>query len=318
MEGYRYKVGAMPYAYHIAVDEDPNPKSPKHQYINHRGYEEAMLHIASKHMNFTYEFVNPVDLVWGGLIPINGATDQFEWDGTIRCLIEIDECDMAIGAMVIYHSRAQVVTHTYPFDTEAFTFATGLPRPLQTLDGILNPFSYVVWMLLLLTLPIQIIATYYIVRLERESDSEWFSLGNCCIYAIGALIGENVCTVWRQRGLAFRILLGTWIICSLVLTASFGGKLRAFLSKPVYEKAISSPEDILQSDVVWDMKIYGEDVEDDMATSDNPVIKAIWDGKQVADLVSTGYERVSTLVALKDTFFFTNKCNVAAKPNGQT
>ncbi len=123
-------VATLPYAYHVIADEDSNPKSPSEQFLNHRGYEVEMLEIASKIMKFNYKLVNPVDLVRGTLSTNNGTV---KWNGVMKCLLEVNGCDMAIGSMIITHSRIQVVTHTYPFDYEVFTFATGLPKKVEDL-----------------------------------------------------------------------------------------------------------------------------------------------------------------------------------------
>ena len=278
MENFNLTVGTMPYAYHMYADEDPNPKSSMEIYTNHRGYEMAMFKLAADKMKFRYKMVNPEELAWSG---------------TINCVARVGDCDMSIGAMIISHARFQVVSHTYPFDVEAFSFATGLPRPVQDLYSILSPFTYWVWVVILIVFPLQIVCTFIVALSIEQKSTSWASLGNCVINTIGTLLGENVCNIWKQQGFALRFILGTWIICSLILTASFGGNLRAFLTKPKYEKPIDTLSDLLESGMKWDMILYGEEIEHEMASSADPIIKEVWNGKELAEFDPSGYGRVS-------------------------
>ena len=55
--------------------------------------------------------------------------------------------------------------------------------------------------------------------------------------------------------------------------------MRAFLLKPEYEEPIDTLEKVLDSGIQWEIGLYGEDVEVQMARSQHPTMKAIWDGK---------------------------------------
>ena len=75
------------------------------------------------------------------------------------------------------------------------------------------------------------------------------------------------------------MLLGTWILYSFILAASYGGSLRAFLMRPVFQKSMDTMEKVIASGLTWEMGLYGEPVENEMATSEDPTIKRIWDDK---------------------------------------
>ena len=42
----------------------------------------------------------------------------------------------------------------------------------------------------------------------------------------------------------------------------------------------------MESGLRWEMVLYGEPMEDYMAETDDPVIKAIWEGKDVVEFAS--------------------------------
>ncbi len=147
------------------------------------------------------------------------------------------------------------------------------------------------WLAIFISLPLQTFATYLVTNKKSYRIQGWnIPLGNCFNYIIGTLLGENVGAIWKIRGKSLRLLLGIWICASLILGASFGGNLRAFLLKGTYEKPINTADDILKSGIKWDMKIYGEEVEADMAQSIEPAIQALWKDKQVADMTHCQYQ----------------------------
>ena len=52
-------------------------------------------------------------------------------------------------------------------------------------------------------------------------------------------------------------MLTTWVLCSLVLSASYSGSLRAFLVVPLTRPAVDSVGDVLASGLPWNMVDYG-------------------------------------------------------------
>lgn len=92
-----------------------------------------------------------------------------------------------------------------------------------------------------------------------------------------------------------RCVLGAWIMYTVVIVASYGGNLKAFLTTPSYSgkdlneqpNLISSPHEyscltaepittlkgILESGLPWNMVLYGEEEEIEMARSSDPVIR---------------------------------------------
>ncbi len=55
-------------------------------------------------------------------------------------------------------------------------------------------------------------------------------------------------------------------------------------------------EKVLESGKPWEFSLSGEDVEVEMAESEHPTIKAIWDGKIAIPYEAFGFERVSVCV----------------------
>ena len=88
--------------------------------------------------------------------------------------------------------------------------------------------------------------------------------------------------------------MATWLLVCLILSESYAGNLRAFLTTPTHGKGINTWADILDSGLPWDMVIYGTDIEVLMATTDDPVLSKIWNGMdKLGYSDSTTNERVN-------------------------
>ena len=76
-----------------------------------------------------------------------------------------------------------------------------------------------------------------------------------------------------------RCLIAVWIYYALLLTAGYGGNLRAFLLQPMYEDSIDDMQDMINSQIPWEIGLSGENVEVQMAESNHPLMKKVWDEK---------------------------------------
>ncbi len=110
-----------------------------------------------------------------------------------------------------------------------------------------------------------------------------------------------------------RILISVWLLFAFLVTAGYGGQLRSFLLNPgmlkikeyqccmtmnvcpflEFEDSIDTLEKVLSSGIPWEIGLYGEDVEVQMARSEHPTMKAIWDGKIPVINEAFAFQRVS-------------------------
>ena len=76
------------------------------------------------------------------------------------------------------------------------------------------------------------------------------------------------------------------------MTSGYGGILRASLTNPSLEEPIDTFAKVVESGLTWDLILYGEEIENYMATTNDPVIRTIWDNKQVVEYDPENLERV--------------------------
>ena len=83
---------------------------------------------------------------------------------------------------------------------------------------------------------------YFTFKLIRQ----WHSLYRASWYAFGTLLGEAF-NVDKQYGKssALRITVAVWILYCLVMSRSYDGNLRAYLTTPAYSEPIDTLEQVL-------------------------------------------------------------------------
>ncbi len=78
-------------------------------------------------------------------------------------------------------------------------------------------------------------------------------------------------------------MTGPWLSLSLVLTAMYGGSLRAIMLKPEVSSTIETLADVVNSGLPWHMVLYGENIEHHLATKEDEVTKRFWTEKRVVE-----------------------------------
>ncbi len=63
---------------------------------------------------------------------------------------------------------------------------------------------------------------------------------------------------------------------AFVLTASFGGNLRAYLLKPTLTKTIDDISDIVNSGMPWSMQLYGEELDRQLSNAQDSNLVRFW------------------------------------------
>lgn len=75
----------------------------------------------------------------------------------------------------------------------------------------------------------------------HDAGHDWDTLSECTWYCFGTLLGESLTRdTQSSNSPALRLLLAVWILYCLVISASYSGNLKAYLTTPSYSKNIDS------------------------------------------------------------------------------
>ena len=85
---------------------------------------------------------------------------------------------------------------TKTFDKDYQAFASPQPQPLPKYLALINPFSPLVWIIVVVSFFILAVVFWLVANWEGElqnlSYGDWSSMGNSLWFCYGTLIGESV------------------------------------------------------------------------------------------------------------------------------
>ncbi|KAK7104623.1 uncharacterized protein [Littorina saxatilis] len=156
-------------------------------------YEGALIDLLwelSRRLNFTYTLQEPLDDSWGQVLA-NG-----QWDGAIGMLIR-QEVDFAVGAFSETAERSSVAdaTAAFLYDHARLLFRQSPPFP-NTWTIFLQPFHYLVYLAILLSLCVVLLILLAVQFCGREGES-----GRCKGWKSFVRKEEDgSCTGWKSCG----------------------------------------------------------------------------------------------------------------------
>lgn len=89
-----------------------------------------------------------------------------------------------------------------------------------------------------------------------------------------------------------RCIIGVWCFFSLILSAEYGGNLRATLLRPSNIPPIETVKDIVESGLPWKMVLFGEDIDNTFAAQTEENYVKFWAGKETIEYDPFPYQDV--------------------------
>ena len=82
------------------------------------------------------------------------------------------------------------------------------------------------------------------------------------------------------------------MVFCFIVSAAYGGNLRAFLMDQDIEPPLDTIEKLVASGLPWNWVVYGHSSEDEIATSKNLIHRQFWEEKEEVPYDPFPYERV--------------------------
>ncbi|KYB29341.1 glutamate receptor ionotropic, kainate 2 [Tribolium castaneum] len=200
------------------------------------GFGIDLMDELSKMLGFNYTIIIQEDGYNGNYNQTTG-----EWNGLIGAILS-GKADLAIADLTVTAEREAVVDFTLQFMNLGISILYKKPKPVPpSLFMFVSPFSYTVWILL--------VVTYFLVSMcffvmGRLSPSEWtnpfpcveepeylinqFSIRNSLWFTIGSLMQQG--TELAPIGISTRTGAGVWWFFTLIMVSSYTANLAAFLT----------------------------------------------------------------------------------------
>ena len=129
--------------------------------------------------------------------------------------------------------------------------STAVIVPLETglnMWYFTNPFTNTVWILIITSIPLYIIAMG-LAHYSYKGSADWDTLSG---FVIRNALSEQTSTIPDQSKAYHKILIITWLGFTLVLVYAYAGNLTAMLSKPKFQLPIKTLEELArQNKISW-------------------------------------------------------------------
>ncbi|XP_071526954.1 probable glutamate receptor [Panulirus ornatus] len=228
----------FPRAPHLLVAAEP---WPPHVYVNKAadgsvkvtGPMGQLLDTLASSVNFTYSAVQK-DGYWGAPWP-NGS-----WNGMIGTVLR-KEADLGLGPFGMSYSRSRVVDFTTPVFMEMLHVLVTRPLPEPNPMGFLAPFSWYVWVGLLLALLAMLVTSTAIVRILGFGGPKSVTRHFWSFYSISF----TQSLPWVPTSDTLRLAFFTWMFIVLVVVRSYSGALTSLLAVKTVTVKYNSLRDVL-------------------------------------------------------------------------
>ena len=168
MKGYKYNVGALPYA----------PFLMKNKEGNFSGSEIMQVDALATLFNFTYDIIEPPDGEWGRMTP-DGL-----WTGLIGHAL-YGHTNWSMGLIAVTQERESVIDFCVPFFFDFLGFVAPLPKELPKYEAIFRPLSGHCWILLLTCL---VLAGPVYSAALKISDKLGTKVGDSSLFCLSLLL----------------------------------------------------------------------------------------------------------------------------------
>ncbi|XP_063607595.1 ionotropic receptor 21a-like, partial [Penaeus indicus] len=263
-------VTALPFPPYWSVLEEPSASSPG----RYSGTDFLLLEATAEALNFTFRVV-PTET----------------WTEVADRVVE-----RVAFLSPIFHNvlpaRLDRYEFSFVYEFGSLDFSKAKPDFKPQWQSLYYPLSHAVWLGILATVVVVPLSLYGIIgagkqRVSTSNEGRPFTLSKAAQEVYGLFLGQNLSRVFYASVRA-RVLVGAWLVFSLVVGTAYRGNLTASLTLPVYP---SRPETLAQLVLVADritMPSYGAEFKSFFGKSDSPVFKRLSELMHIVSSVEEG------------------------------
>ncbi|GFY56164.1 acetoacetyl-CoA synthetase [Trichonephila inaurata madagascariensis] len=181
------------------------------------GVEANFIRVLSEFLGFKYQLVITDDAEWGQL------KDDGNWTGIIG-LVHRNEADIAIAHLTMSPERSSVADFLF-YTVEENSFVTNLPGFVMKSLFYLLPFHAYIWISI-------IIAAVFMPFLFMILRIKALTFHELLFRLFSILLGQQGCIASSE--MKCRILIGSWIIFSLIISSSYRTVLLSTMMVPQF------------------------------------------------------------------------------------
>ncbi|XP_055644154.1 ionotropic receptor 40a [Toxorhynchites rutilus septentrionalis] len=241
------------------------------------GRDYNLMQLIADRMNFSFNYVEPVDKIQGNTI---GNEENASFSGALG-MLQRREADLFLGDVAVTWERMKAVEFSFFTLADSAAFVTHAPRKLSEAFALVRPFQATVWPLVLITILVSGPILYLIIsmpfRLEQWTSGsrnrrrrtppfyhmlyiqemnygvshrapiaetpQHPSLDRCIWYTINVYLRQSATIPYNGHvSRFFSILL--WLCATYVLGDVYSAQLTSQLARPARERPIKTLEQL--------------------------------------------------------------------------
>ncbi|XP_065213318.1 glutamate receptor ionotropic, delta-1 [Planococcus citri] len=280
LDGKKLKVATLP---------DRPPMSwvvhGKNETLIGKGIAFEILDTLSRKFGFTYEISLPT------------RKTLINEKGSILNMLTQGDVDMIAAFIPVLPGLEHEIQWSVELSHFEYVVMMRRPKESATGSGLLAPFEYEVWLLILASLIIVGPIIHCIMKLRSKlcDGSRVYPLASCIWFVYGALMkqGSSLSPINDST----RIMFATWWIFIMILTSFYTANLTAFLTLSRFTLPIHSVEDIAKPDYRW-VALEGDAIEYSVKQdNDLSVLRQSWRQGRGRFINNPDHLRIKSLIA---------------------
>ncbi|XP_055376829.1 glutamate receptor ionotropic, kainate 2 [Condylostylus longicornis] len=206
-----------------------------------KGVSFALVDFLAKKYNFTYDVIKPDNDIIGS---------SYDMDKSLIELLNQSRADMAAAFIPLLSLIRQHVAYSETtLDEGEWIMIMQRPPDSASGSGLLAPFTFDVWILIMISLLAVGPIIYGLIMLRNKltkDDSQYpYSLGHCVWFVYGALMKQG--STLSPIADSTRLLFATWWIFITILTSFYTANLTAFLTLSKFVLPFNEVDDVLKA-----------------------------------------------------------------------
>lgn len=191
-----------------------------------------------KIMGFKIKILNKSISKWGHKL-LNGS-----YNGGSNIIYNY-EADIGIGAFYLNFTEIWDLDASFPYIEDSMTWIVPAAKFLARWKSLLLFFSTTVWLTSIICILIVSSTLYLIAKYLAYESKSYQEIFYDFLVTFQLLMGQVAASLPER--LAFRMIIGSWLIFSFVMRSSFQGNTTLGLNFDAHEKQISTAEEIIAS-----------------------------------------------------------------------
>ena len=225
------KVGIPPFFFVVGVAKDGKKL--------YGGYEHTLLEMARQRLNFHYEIVEPEDDEIGDVI-------DGEPTGLLKILYE-KRADVGMCSIGAHHFRRQFADFSLPIASDYTVIVSTKPKRSIVWYALLNPFSIVIWLLLLLLILGSAITVYYVNSDVSKNRKEFTQY----LFNFLSIVIRNSNMLEDMNAKCYLVLMFFMVAITFLINLYTAFMTSAMTSPLFVRPPIDTPDQIIQYDMEW-------------------------------------------------------------------